>query len=368
MSTARLLTMRQRRRLSVGVVGGGINGVLAAWRLASRGHHVELFERDELMAATSAHSTKLLHGGLRYLEHGRLRLVREALRERAWWLREAPFLTRRLRIAIPIIPRSRRNRWIVRLGVHVYDYLAAGSSLGEVASISAADMATLLPGIRNDVIDGVAFFDGQMDDAALGRWAAAQAEAAGVIIHTRAPVERIDRNGTLTVDAATLKFDRLVNTTGPWAEDLLRRSGIAPAHSLDLVRGSHIVLRGTISCGALLEVPHERRVVFVLPYRGNILVGTTEVRQALSDPVACSESELAYLLDVYNYWFTDHRSRSSVIGWFAGLRPLVRSATDPSRASREEVIERHGAVVSLFGGKWTTARAVASRVAARAEA
>jgi glycerol-3-phosphate dehydrogenase len=153
-----------------------------------------------------------------------------------------------------------------------------------------------------------------------------------------------------------------VNVAGPWAERLLSESGISSEHVLDLVRGSHILLSGTLQTGFLVEIPHERRICFVLPYDGAIMVGTTEVRQTLDDPIVCSDAERAYLLNVYNTYFADRRTDVDILRTFAGVRPLLRSADDPSKASREYAIERKGRLVTVFGGKWTTARALARRV------
>jgi len=248
--------------MRIGIVGGGINGLCAAWQLALAGHDVSLFERGRLLGETSSSSSKLLHGGIRYLENFEFRLVKEA-------------------------------------GVQCFEDT-------DVASI--------------------------------------------------------DEGGGLKLSDHSETFDRIINLAGPWAADLNCKSGIPSAYSLDLVRGSHLILERSCDNGYLLEVPGERRVFFVLPYDGKTLLGTTEVRQSLEDPIQCSDDEKQYLLKAYNHYFIHQADETDVVNAFAGIRPLIKSAKDPGRATREYAIERNGKVFTVFGGKWTTARALARKI------
>ena len=350
------------------VIGGGINGIMSAWALAKRGHSVDLFERGGLMDATSSASTKLIHGGLRYLEQGEFRLVRESLRERVFWLNAAPHIVHPIRLTLPIYKSSRRQRWIARCGLFLYDLLAGPARLGPTEWLSAEQAAKQCPELREEELLGAfAFYDAQMDDRALGLWAAQGAAAAGVAIHTFSAVGSITTTGQVNLGLGMGSYDAVVNVAGPWAEDLLRKSGLQLRHSLDLVRGSHLLLNRVANNGYLVEVPWERRLCFILPYYGQTLLGTTEVRQTLQDPIECSDKEQQYLLRVYNHHMKEPALEQDVASKFAGIRPLVRSHADQSRATREYAIEREGRVVSVFGGKWTTARALGERVAAEAE-
>lgn len=350
--------------MNVAVVGGGINGIMSAWALARRGHVVTLFERDGVMEATSAHSTKLLHGGLRYLEHGQIRLVREALRERAWWLEQAPDLAHPLELVLPVYWGSRRSRWKIGAGLTLYDLLAGKRNLANHRWHGREELLAMAPELKPDGLrGGFTFFDGQMDDRLLGLWAAEQARAAGVVFCEGVAVTRVTRAGELEAEGKTCQFDRVVNAAGPWAGQLLEQSGIATRHRLDLVRGSHLLLRSCVSRGFLLEAPGEERICFVLPYRGQSLVGTTEVRQTLAEPILCSEAERDSLLKVYNSALHPAIGVEDIAQTFAGVRPLIRSNANASRASREYAIERQGRLVNVFGGKWTTARALGRAVA-----
>lgn len=351
--------------MQIAIIGGGINGLCCAWQLADRGHAVSLFERGRLLRATSRASSRLLHGGLRYLESGQVSLVREALRERERWLARAPHATRPLPLLLPAYRGAGRPRWRTGLGLALYRLLAGRSSLPGARWLGAAEVAALAPGLRRDRLRGAfRYWDAQMDDVALGRWVAAQGRQAGVAVHEHTPVRRLTRDGRVCLaDGRALEFDRVVNVAGPWAERLLVDSGIRRVHTLDLVRGSHLLLRPACRHACLLEVPGAARVVFVLPWRRHTLLGTTEQRQDLDQPIACSAAERTYLLDIYNHYFTPALGGAEVLAAFAGLRPLLRSAADPTRASRDYALQRDGRLVSVFGGKWTTAMALAARVA-----
>lgn len=350
------------------VIGGGINGVMSAWALARRGHQVDLYERNELMGATSSASTKLIHGGIRYLESGQFRLVRESLRERLFWISAAPDLVHKLELILPVYKSSRRSRWLMRCGLVLYDLLAGQANLGGHRWMSSSEAARECPGLNLEGLVGAfVFFDAQMDDHALGLWAAAQSARAGVAVKTQTPVNSFTREGDVDTNGNQVRYEIVANVAGPWAEALLRQSGIASRHSLDLVRGSHLVLPAPAQHAFLVEVPGEERFCFILPYQGRTLVGTTEVWQKLNEPIECSPPERSYLLNIHNHYIHPSVSEQDIVRTFSGLRPLIRSDRNLSRSSREYVIESNGRVVSVFGGKWTTSHALGEKLALAAE-
>lgn len=356
--------------MRIAVIGGGINGIASAWQLALAGHQVSLFERGQLLGATSAASSKLLHGGLRYLEQGEFRLVREALQERRWWIKKAPTLTRRLPILYPIYRDGRRSRWQLKLGLWLYDLLSGKRGIGRHRWLTAENVARLSPQLSLTGLQGAyLFFDGQMNDQKLGEWVVQQAQNAGVNIHQQQAVQRISADGRVWLEgrADALRFERVINVAGPWSNRLLEQSGMAVPQQLDLVRGSHLVLPPLCRYGHMLEVPGEARIVFVLPYQGNTLLGTTEVRQSLDEPIACSDAERRYLLSVYNRYFIDPCAPADILSEFAGIRPLMAGSAQASRASREYQLNWQDAVLTVTGGKWTTARALARQVVAQVQ-
>ena len=340
--------------------------MMAAWELAKAGHSVELIEKSSVMSATSSASTKLLHGGMRYLEHGKFSLVRESLRERAWWLEAAPDVTQVIPILFPIFQRSPRSRWTIKLGMVLYDRLAGKFGVGKHRWVSCAELTKVIPNLKSAGLKGAyLFYDGQMDDYALGLWATEQAKSEGVTVLEHTQVDCITADGSVEIQGNQRQYDRVVNVAGPWAVELLKQSGLPYEYDLDLVRGSHLLLDRNIKHGMMLTAQTDGRLFFVLPYKGKTLLGTTEVRQDLSEPVVCSESETDYLITVYNDSFDDSIDQSDVLSSFAGLRPLLKSHKNPNRATREYRIEQHEKVISVFGGKWTTARALAKKITAK---
>ncbi len=348
--------------LDIGVVGAGINGMCTAWLLAQEGHKVTVYEREMPMAATSSASSKLLHGGLRYLENLEFRLVKEALQERDAWFERVPHLAKSLRLMIPVYSCSRRNRWQYALGLGLYDHLAKSRFVPRSQWHDKPSTVAMHPGLKAEGLKGAySFWDGQMDDHSLGLWVTEQALAAGVRLEKGTEVKQISLLGeVVTCEGKTIKHQKLINVAGPWAQNLARNSGIPLQHQLDLVRGSHIVLRDNCKQAWLLEVPGERRIFFVLPWQGKTLVGTTEVRQTLDQPIKCSLEEQDYLLKAYKHYFP--QATLVIESSFAGLRPLIKSASNPTQATREYVIEQHGLVTTVLGGKWTTSMALARKV------
>lgn len=316
------------------------------------------------MSETSSASTKLLHGGLRYLEHGAFRLVREALAERAWWLRQAPHLCHPIELLLPVRSGIGRARWKVKAGLWLYEQLAGANKIRPHRWLSRDAALASMPDLCSDGLTGAfAFWDGQMDDLELGRWAANRALEAGAKIVEGCAVESVSTDGRIRTASGDSKYDLVFNVTGPWASKLLEQSGVPSRYHLDLVRGSHILTRRPCAQGVLAEIAGERRIGFVLPWKGGTLVGTTEVRQSSPDRAQCSMAEQEYIRAFHDSVLATPLREEEVAGTLSGVRPLIRSAKDPTRATREYAIERIGNLISVFGGKWTTARALGERVA-----
>lgn len=352
----------------IAVVGGGINGTGCAWELARRDYDVTLFEKGICGAQTSSATTKMIHGGLRYLEHLQVGLVRESLRERGWLLEHVPSLVKPLEILLPIYGDSPRSRFTIKVGLMLYDRLAGRAKIAPHGSLSADEMLACAPLVANDLRGGFAYSDAQVDDFALVRTVVASALRDGATIREHTPVTSLRREGKQWLVNGE-PFDLVVNAAGPWMNELLAANGLRARYVLSLVRGSHLVLDRQVSAsGLLLQSTTDHRVFFVLPWKGGTLVGTTEVvqREPL-DRVHASEEEIDYLLQRFNRYFRESASRDDIRSTFAGVRPLVGRATNPSAIGRDFRVVRSGNVINVFGGKMTTFMALARKVAMRAD-
>jgi glycerol-3-phosphate dehydrogenase len=357
----------------VAVIGGGINGAGIAWELARKGYSVELFEKRSFGAQTSSATTKMIHGGLRYLENFQLGLVRESLRERGWLLKHLPQLVRPLEILLPIYDDSPRTRFEIKAGLILYDLLAGKRNIHRHRSLSAQEISARVPIWRDGLRGGFSYWDAQVDDHELVCTVIASAIREGAQAHEFTPVEvlRPEDDGWVirTPGSAEQRFDLVVNAGGPWVNEILDANHIRAPYRLSLVRGTHLVLTRPVSeVGALLQSTDDRRVFFVLPWKGTTLVGTTEVVQrAPADKVAPSREEIDYLIARFNRYFRDPISDRDIASTFAGVRPLVGRASNPSAIGREYRVLRNGNLINVFGGKMTTFMALARRVGMRVD-
>ena len=368
----------------VAVIGGGINGAGAAWELARRDYEVVLFDKGTCGAQTSSATTKMVHGGLRYLERFHFALVRESLRERAWLLRNAPALVKPLEILLPIYEDSPRSRMVLKAGLTMYDRLAADENIARHASLDVQQLLERVPLTPAGLLGGFSYWDAQVDDFALVRAVVASAVRDGATVREHTKIDAIRRDGDgwivralssrvgsdpTLLDNAEERFDVVVNAAGPWMNELLRANDIRASYVLSLVRGSHLVLDRRVSdAGLLLQSTSDRRVFFVLPWKETTLVGTTEVLQRESpDRVHASDEEIEYLIQRFNHYVREPISRANIKSTFSGVRPLVGRATNPSAIARDFRVVRDGTMVNVFGGKLTTFMALARKVALRVD-
>ncbi len=361
------------------VVGGGINGAGIARDAAGRGLSVLLCEKGDLAGATSSASSKLIHGGLRYLEYGEFRLVREALAEREVLLRNARHIVRPLRFVLPH-DRRLRPRWMIRAGLFLYDHLGGRRELPGTETIDCkrhAYGAPLRPGLGTAFV----YSDCWVDDARLVVLNARDAAKRGATILTRTELVAARRegdrwHGRLALAEGGVKHVAariLVNAGGPWVSEVLRRCGIARAHAeLRLVKGSHIVVpRRYDGPQAYLLQHDDRRVIFVLPYEEAFtLIGTTEIPYA-GDPgrVAIDADETRYLCAAVSQWLSRRVEPADVVWSYAGVRPLHDDhAAQAAAVTRDYLldIDAEGApILSVFGGKITTYRRLAEHALAK---
>ncbi len=362
------------------VIGAGINGAGIARDAAMRGLRVLLLDKGDLASGTSSFSTRLIHGGLRYLEHGELGLVRESLRERKILLRIAPHLVRPLALLIPIYENRRRGRLAIRAGLLAYDLFSHDKSLTGHRLMSRAEALREQPGLNPTGLIGAAVYhDAQVEFAerlVLENVLAARDHKASIRTYEKVTAFRIvngrisgveivnQMSGAQTSVSASL----VVNAAGPWVDDVLKKTGCVSERQIGGTKGSHIVVApfsGSPSSALYVEAESDGRPFFVIPWNGNLLIGTTDMRfEGNLDAVVIDDVETNYLLNETNRLFPRAGlRRESILFSYAGVRPLpfASNVRERSITRRHFIRERKDlpGVLSIVGGKLTTYRALA---------
>lgn len=364
------------RSYDIAVIGGGVNGCGIARDAAGRGLSVFLAERDDLASGTSSASTKLIHGGLRYLEHYEFRLVRESLIEREVLLSMAPHIIRPLRFVLPH-QRGVRPAWMIRLGLFLYDHLGGRKFLPPSRSIDLRRDPAGEP-LRPVYKKGFEYSDCWVEDARLVVLNAVDAASRGADIRVRTEVVRAVRQGDRwlveTEDRGTGRRESvtariLVNAAGPWISDVIsQRIAVETQGRTRLVKGSHVVVPRIFDHDrAYIFQNADRRIIFAIPYEGDFtLIGTTDV-DFQGDPAraAASDDEIAYLCRAANEYFRKPIAPADVVWSYSGVRPLYDDgASAAQEATRDYVLELDGdggepPLLNIFGGKITTYRRLA---------
>ncbi len=363
------------------MIGGGITGVGVAHDAARRGIHTALVEREDFAAGTSSRSSRLIHGGVRYLEHGWFHLVFEASRERRRLLHNAPHLVRPLRFTWPLYEGQRLARWEIGAGLVLYDVLALFRNVGRQKQLSPQRVAAREPGLLTDGLrGGAAYWDAATDDARLTLATAMGAERAGAVLATHTEVVGLLHEGGRVVGAElrerltgrehVLRAKVVVNATGPYTDAIRRYESPALPPVVQGTKGVHIMIpRAPLQLAEAVTLLHPRdaRVMFAVPAGRHALIGTTDTGTAAAPgEVRASESDVAYLLEAVAHYFpAAHVGRGDVRSAWAGIRPLITAApgTAPSDRSREHaIVSGPGGVLGVSGGKLTTYRAMAEEI------
>ncbi len=355
-------------QFDLAVIGGGVNGAGIARDAAGRGAKVLLLEAGDLAQGTSSASTKLVHGGLRYLEHYEFALVREALTEREALWAIAPHIIHPLRFVLPHV-RGLRPRWLLRLGLFLYDHIGGRKHLPATRSIDLHRHPAGAP-LKAEFGPAFEYSDGWVDDARLVVLNALDAVAHGAEVCPRTPLtaaRRIDGGWELTTPSGTFTASALINAAGPAVLQVDGLAGETPEYGMRLVRGSHIVVR------KLFDHPYayffqlaDGRIFFAIPYeRDFTLIGTTDRDHVAGEPIVASEEEIAYLCEGASDYFKTPITPADVVWTYSGVRPLVDDGSGkPEAATRGYRLDlsdqNEGApLLSVYGGKITTYRHLA---------
>lgn len=373
--------MDQSLEYDLAIIGGGINGCGIARDAAGRGFSVFLCEVNDLASATSSWSTKLIHGGLRYLEYYEFRLVREALIEREVLWRMAPHIIKPMRFVLPH-QRELRPAWLLRLGLFLYDHLGGRRLLRPTRTLNLTTDAAGSPLAAGRFRRGFEYSDCFVDDARLVMLNARDAADRGATIRTRTRAITAERRDgawqLLTQDSSgarsSIRARAIVNAAGPWVEQVLAYSaGIKTKARVRLVQGSHIVVRKLYAHDrAYMFQNPDGRIIFVIPYENDFtLIGTTD-RDYDDDPasVRITQDEISYLCESVSIYLAKPVMPSDVVWTYAGVRPLYDDgASEAKAATRDYVFELDVAnrlpLLSIFGGKITTYRRLAEEALAR---
>lgn len=360
------------------IIGGGINGAGIARDAAGRGLSVVLCEQGDLASATSSASSKLIHGGLRYLETGQFRLVHESLSEREILLSIAPYLMRPTRFVIPHTPQL-RPAWMMRLGLSAYDWLGGRRSLPAAQTINLTT-SPYGQALQADYKTGFVYSDVQTDDARLVILNLRDAAERGASVLPRTRLTSARREGQLwcatLLDTTTGRTQNyrarvLINAAGPWMASVFDQLPASPQkHSIRLVKGSHIVVPRLYPGKHAYTLQHtDRRIIFLLPWEQNFtLIGTTDIELGnLTEPTKISTEEIAYLCAAVNRYTKKQIQPGDVVWQFSGVRALFDNGKDnASKVTRDYRLQLddtagQAPLLSVFGGKLTTYRRLAER-------
>jgi len=356
------------------VIGGGINGAAIAHLAAKRGMKVALLEKGDFASGTSSKSTKLIHGGIRYLENLEIDLVYESLRERHIQLEAAPHLVKPLPFVIPVYEGDKRPLWMMQLGVFFYDLLAGRYRVKPRKNLTREEVIRLEPGIEQKGLKGgVLYYDAQMDDARVCLENVLMADQYGAhaanyvkvtsFVKENGRVAGVRARDMLGMKDFEVRAKRVICAAGPWTNEFLRLDIPNAKKKVRTTKGIHIVYKGEISKHAvLIGSQSDRRIFFVIPWMGNSLIGTTDTDYIASpDAVKVEQEDIDYLMRESKRVFPAiDFSPAKILATFAGLRPLIRKGGSPRKVSRKHLFySSKSGVIFVVGGKYTTYRKVA---------
>ena len=353
------------------IIGGGINGAGIARDASGRGLKVYLAEKGKVGSATSSWSSKLIHGGLRYLENYEFKLVAESLREREVITQIAPSITKPLPFVIPHTKKL-RSKLLIRLGLFLYDNLGGKTKIPKSSKVIFAKQYQNI--LQSKFTEGFRYYDVQVDDKKLVEMNIDDAKKKGAIIVEDTKVinaNRIDNYWEITLNNnEKIKSKILINAAGPWINEIVNNVlKINAKKSIRLVRGSHIITKKLYDEEVAFTLQNEdNRIVFVIPYKGEYsLIGTTEVDVDTPDNPSISNEEKIYLINTINNHFIKQISQEDIVETYSGIRPLIEDFKEATKVTRDYIFDLNednsqAPLLNIYGGKLTTYRKLAENV------
>ena len=351
------------------ILGGGINGSGIARDAAGRGLKVCLADKGEIGGATSSWSTKLIHGGLRYLENYEFKLVRESLKEREVIYQIAKKITKPIPFIIPHT-KNHRPKWLIEIGLFLYDNLGGKTVIPKSKTLN---LSKDYPGIlKEEYTDGFQYYDLQVDDKKLTKLNAEDAvkNKANIIEHNK--VVKIELSDdywkTLLEDGQTIKSKILINASGPWINETMKNIiKVNSNKKIRLVKGSHIIINKLYDENIAFTLQNDdKRIIFVIPYNKKYsLIGTTEVEVNSPDENKIDEFEINYLINCVNKYFVKQINKKEIVETYSGIRPLIEDFKEASKVTRDYIFDLNTQnklpILSIYGGKLTTYRKLSEK-------
>ena len=352
------------------IIGGGINGAGIARDAAGRGLSVCLADKGEIGGATSSWSTKLIHGGLRYLENYEFKLVRESLKEREIVYKIAKSISKPIPFIIPYVDEI-RPAWLIKIGLFLYDNLGGKSNIPKSKTL---DLKKNFPNIlKKNYKTGFKYFDIQIDDKKLTKLNVKDAKKNKAKIFEYNKVKKaeiIDNEWTITLqDGKKIKSKILINASGPWINETLHKNiKIKSKKKIRLVKGSHIITKKLYKADVAFTFQNiDKRIIFVIPYKGKFsLIGTTEIEVKSPENQGISKKEIRYLIKSVNNYLNNEISEKDIVDTYSGVRPLIEDFNTASKVTRDYVFDlkiiNKLPLLNIYGGKLTTYRKLSEKV------
>jgi glycerol-3-phosphate dehydrogenase len=359
---------RMQTQYDVIILGAGINGTAIAKALVASGKTVLVLEKNHIAAGASSHSSRLIHGGLRYLEHFEFSLVKEALHDQKYLLDTYPELVRLRPFYLPVYKSSKRPLWMIHIGLWLYTLFAKH---GEKAlKISKKEFLKKFRAIKEDDLKAVfKYFDGKTDDDALTHKTALEAQEGGAVILEKRGVRGVqieDEVITIETNEETFQTNLLINATGAWVDEVNAQFDFPSSYTIEKLSGIHLVIDKVIVPEPIILETSSQRIFFIIPEENTTIIGTTERSEtARVDEIKVNNEDMEYLLRQSNTYLKRALKRSDIKEVYIGTRPIIKSQKDPTKMSREYKLDLHkmgkNRVMHVYGGKLTTFPSLAKR-------
>ncbi|MCF6340429.1 MAG: glycerol-3-phosphate dehydrogenase/oxidase [Sulfurimonas sp.] len=351
------------------IIGAGINGCAIAKEISQTNKSVLLIDKGSIGGGTSSKSSRLIHGGLRYLEQFNLSLVKESLHDRRYLIKNYPQLVKLVPFYIPIYKNTPRPWWIIKIGLSVYDLLSGYEAPHK--NISIEEFKNIFPNINTKELCHVfKYFDGHTNDLELTKLIATQAQDSGVEILQDSKIKTLfidDKKIILNINSNEINTNTLINASGAWIDEVNNHFSLPSNYSIAKVSGIHIVLPSLVVSEHLFLQTDAKRVFFMIPDNGKTIIGTTERVETVDiDNIKINQEEIAYLIKMSNKYLKKHISADDIAYSYIGTRSLIHAKENPTDMSREYKLDLHNIrnskVLHIFGGKLTTFYSLSKKV------